>query len=54
MAAGDIKGLEKLWKESVAQFYPEEEEEEARSEQRVVQAANYPEERIDELLKQKM
>lgn len=53
VAAGDVKGLEQLWKEAVAEFYPEAEME-ARTERRADQSANYPEERIDELLKLKM
>lgn len=52
---GSIGAVEKLWKETVAEYYPVEEgDEEGKSpEKNVEPPENFPEERIDLLLKQK-
>ena len=52
-----MTAVEKLWKESVAEFYPMEDGEEGegshkKTEKKPEPPENFPEERIDALLKQ--
>ncbi len=55
-----MAAIQKLWKETVAEFYPEGDEEEGedpegkKDEKKPEPPENFPEERIDALLKQKM
>ena len=53
---GNINAIEKLWKETVAEFYPEngDDETEIKGSRKIDHSSSYPEERIDEILKQKL